>query len=398
LGWAAAARRNSLLTMPCVLICAMLKWHLHHTAKAFENSGALAGYWVSNANISRVASSRYRRIWPYHLLKKPFYHLPFPNLDEWTRWLLLPAYDVWVRSQKLPDECNVVMGPMGSCLPLFEMADKQDRRILKVFDAPNSHPQTFARLWQDECDRFMPGYKIPFPEWAVERISREIEEADLVLCPSDFVKESMVEHGVEEAKCFVRHFGVDTSIFRPREVAPERPLFVSVASVCLRKGHQYLFPAFRRFKETHPDARLVCVGGLRPDFRREWPKWRDDVEHHPFMHHEGIAALLKTATAFVLASVEEGFARVLSEAMAAGLPVIATHETGITTVAVHGVDAWVIPARDEEAIHQALWRLTEDRGLNESMGKNARMIGNESNTWQDYGDAILARVGEALTR
>jgi glycosyltransferase involved in cell wall biosynthesis len=77
--------------------------------------------------------------------------------------------------------------------------------------------------------------------------------------------------------------------------------------------------------------------------------------------------------------------------------VIATHETGITTVAVHGVDAWVIPARDEEAIHQALWRLTEDRGLNESMGKNARMIGNESNTWQDYGDAILARVGEAIT-
>jgi glycosyltransferase involved in cell wall biosynthesis len=243
----------------------------------------------------------------------------------------------------------------------------------------------------------MPGYKIPFPGWAVERISREIEVADLVLCPSDFVKESMVEHGVDEAKCFVRHFGVDTSIFRPREVAPERPLFVSVASVCLRKGHQYLFPAFRRFKETHPDARLVCVGGLRPDFRREWPKWRDDVEHHPFMHHEGIAALLKTATAFVLPSVEEGFARVLSEAMAAGLPVIATHETGITTVAVHGVDAWVIPARDEEAIHQALLRLTEDRGLNESMGKNARMIGNESNTWQDYGDAILARVGEAIT-
>jgi glycosyltransferase involved in cell wall biosynthesis len=322
--------------------------------------------------------------------------LPFPNLDEWTRWLLLPAYDVWVRSQKLPDECNVVMGPMGSCLPLFEMADKQDRRILKVFDAPNSHPRTYARLWQDECDRFMPGYKIPFPGWAVERISREIEVADLVLCPSDFVKESMVEHGVDEAKCFVRHFGVDTSIFRPREVAPERPLFVSVASVCLRKGHQYLFPAFRRFKETHPDARLVCVGGLRPDFRREWPKWRDDVEHHPFMHHEGIAALLKTATAFVLPSVEEGFARALSEAMAAGLPVIATHETGITTVAVHGVDAWVIPARDEEAIHQALWRLTEDRGLNESMGKNAQIIGSASNTWQEYGDAILARIKEEL--
>jgi glycosyltransferase involved in cell wall biosynthesis len=375
--------------MPRVLISAMLKWHLHQTAKTFEAAGALSGYWVSNANISGVSAERYRRIWPYHLLKKPFYHLPFPNLDEWTRWVFLPAYDTWVRSQKIPEDCDVVMGPMGSCLPLFRMADTSDRKILKVFDAPNSHPQTYAALWQDECDKFMPGYRIPFPTWAVDRISREIEEADLVLCPSDFVKESMVHQGVDERKCIVRHFGVDTSIFHPREAIPDPPVFVSVGSVCLRKGHQYLFPAFHRLKEFHPGARLICVGGVRPDFQKEWPRWMDEVEHHSFMNHAEIAGLMKSSTAFVLASVEEGFARVISEALASGLPVIATHETGITTVTKHGEAAWIVPARDTAALHEAMQILADDRNLNELMGRRALEIGRQSNTWQDYGDDIL---------
>lgn len=381
---------------PRVVISAMLKWYLHHTALSFEKTGCLAQYWVSNAKPAGLDRSRYRRIWPYHLLKKPFYHLGSAQLDEWTRWWFLPAYDAWVSQQRIPTHCNVVMGPMGSCESLFRLADHQGRRILKVFDAPNSHPYSCVRLWQDQCDAFMPGYRIPFPAWAAERMAREIQTADLVLCPSIFVKESMMRHGVPERKCFVRHFGVDTSVFEPRERIPEKPVLVCVGSVCLRKGHQHLFRAFARLKQTHPDARLICIGGVRPDFKKEWPKWKHAIEHHPSMNHPQVAAVLKQATAFVLASVEEGFARVLSEAMAAGLPIVATHETGITTVTRHGEAAWVVPARDIDALHDAMRLLCDDRQLNERMGMKSLEIGHRSNTWQDYGDAILQWLTEEL--
>ena len=379
---------------PRVLIAAMLKWYLHHTAKAFEARDALTGYWVSNANITGVKN--YRRIWPYHLLKKPFYHLPFVQLEEWTRWLFLPAYDAWLARQILPAGTNVVMGPMGACELLFKLADRQERPILKVFDAPNSHPRLYARLWRQECGEFSPGYRIPFPDSAIDRISREIAQADLILCPSDFVKESMVEQGIPEAKCHVRHFGVDTSIFKPRSSLPEKPVFISVGSVCLRKGHQYLFRAFAELRKTHPEARLICIGGLRPDFEQEWPAWREMVEHHPFLPHGRIAELLQGATAFVLASVEEGFARVLSEAMAAGLPVIATHESGATTVVGDGRHGIIVPARDIAALQQAMARLARDAALNRRMGEAARLAGAVRNTWQDYGDDLLQRISQAL--
>jgi glycosyltransferase involved in cell wall biosynthesis len=381
-----------------ILICTMLKWYLHHSAAAFQQRNALSSYWVSNANISGIAQRRYRRIWPYHLLKKPLYHLPFTQLEEWSRWWLLPLYDVWVRLQKIPKDCNVVMGPMGSCEPLFKLADAQRRGILKVFDAPNSHPYEYAKLWQNECTTFAPRYKIPFPKWVIERIAREISAADLVLCPSQFVKESMVANGVAEQKCVIRHFGVDTSMFQPRENVPESAVFVCVGSICVRKGHQYLFRAFSKLKESHPEARLICIGGIRPDFRSEWPRWRETIEHHEFLDHQQIAALMKSASAFILASVEEGFARVLSEAMAAGLPIIATHETGITTVTRHMEAAWVIPARSVEAIETAMRTLVEDRHLNETMGTKAQEIGQGRNTWQDYGDDLLQMINARLPR
>ncbi len=385
---------QGMVTGPRVLIAAMLKWYLHHTAKAFEARGALGGYWVSNANTTGVEP--YRRIWPYHLLKKPFYHLPFVQLEEWTRWWLLPVYDAWVERQEIPEDCNAVMAPMGSCEPLFRLADLSGRRVLKVFDAPNSHPADCARTWQEECDRFMPGYRIPWPARAVRRMAREIESADLVICPSDFVRESMVSRGVPAEKCHVRHFGVDTSIFRPRPGVPERPVFVCVGSICLRKGHQYLFRAFAKLRESHPEARLVCIGGVRPDFAVEWPAWRGMIEHHPQLSQSALAEILREASAFVLASVEEGFARVLSEAMAAGLPLIATHESGATTVITDGLQGMVVPVRSVEALYVAMKRLAEDRAMNRRMGEAALVAGAVKNSWQDYGDNLLGRISREL--
>ncbi|MGJ8696837.1 MAG: glycosyltransferase family 4 protein [Verrucomicrobiaceae bacterium] len=324
--------------------------------------------------------------------------MPFTNFEENTRWTFLPLYDWWVRRQKLPDECNVVMGPMGSCTPLYDLADQCERRILKVFDAPNSHPYSMRARWQGECDEFADGAKIPFPDSTIERIADEIKRADLILCPSIFVRDSMIENGVPPEKCFVTHFGVNTSIFRPRKSLPEVPTFVSVGNVCLRKGHQYLFRAFEKVRKEYPNARLICIGAARPDFDMEWPRWENMVEYHPSLPHSEVAEKLQGSTAFVLASVEEGFARVLSEAMACALPIIATAETGATTVMKDNEEALIVPCRDVEAIEKAMVKLIEDTELNMAMGERAYAVGAVENTWDDYSGRLYDIFAEKLEK
>ena len=369
---------------PKTLIAGMGSWHLGHTAREFEKLDALSGYWVSNSSRSGVSEHKYRRIWDYHLAQKLFYHLPFPNLEEEMRWINLSFYERWIASQSLPEGTNVVQGPMGSCEVLFRLAAQSGRKVLKVFDAPNSHPTNLVGYWQRECDLYAPGYRVPMCLAARSRINRELEQADLILCPSNFVRDTMVLNGIPASKCFVSHFGVDTSIFTPRTDLPPDPTFVCVGSICLRKGHQYLFRAFEQLKQKMPGARLICVGGVRPDFKQEWKRWEGTFEHHRSLPHAEISKLFSSATAFILASVEEGFARVLSEAMACALPIIATYETGATTVIRDGQEGFVVPARNVPALTESMISAATNREQNLEMGRKALLTGATANTWADY--------------
>jgi glycosyltransferase involved in cell wall biosynthesis len=222
------------------------------------------------------------------------------------------------------------------------------------------------------------------------RMNRELERADLVLCPSVFVKDTMLANGVPEEKCFLNPFGVDTSVFVPRKVVPQKPRFISVGMILLRKGFQYLFRAFEQVRRVLPEAELICVGNYRPDFKLERRRWEGTFTHHRSLPHEKLAPLLAECTAFVLPALEEGFARVIPEAMAAGLPIVASYESGATTLVRDEVEGLIIHPREPRQIADAMIRLAQDRGLNQRMGEAARLKGAERNTWQDYGDRLLA--------
>jgi glycosyltransferase involved in cell wall biosynthesis len=384
-------------TKPKILIAGMASWYLGHTAREFEKNESLTGYWVSNSSRSGVTKSKYKRIWDYHLAQKLFYHLPFPNLEENMRWHNLPFYDRWIRRQTLPPETNIVQGPMGSCEALFDLADKANQKILKVFDAPNSHPTTLVGFWQRECDLYASGYSVPMCLAARSKINRELERADVVLCPSNFVRDTMVLNGVPSDKCFISHFGVDTSIFQPRKTLPPVPTFVSVGILSLRKGYQYLFRAIQTVREKHPNARLVCVGQIRPDFKKELPKWVGTFEHHHSLSHSEIAILLASSTAFILPSVEEGFARVISEAMACAVPIIATYESGATTVVRDGKEGLIIPSRSPDELASAMLRAIANPEENMKMGNDAFLAGGQSNTWTDYAQRLYRIYSERLS-
>ena len=380
-----------------LLIAGMNSWYLNHTAREAESMGSLAGYWVGNKKSSGLPSAKYRRIWPYHLAQKPFYSLPFAELEERMRWHNLPFYDFWIKRQSLPDDVNVVQAPMGSCKALFALAAKSPNKILKIFDAPNSHPTNLFGYWQRECDLFAPGYVIPIPSWVRSRINREIEAADVVLCPSQFVRDTMLMNGVSPAKCFVSHFGVNTEMFTKRESLPATPKFICVGSLTVRKGHQYLFRAFEKVKVQLPDAELICVGGVRPDFKTELPRWKGTFTHIEAVSHPELAKMLAGATAFVLPSMEEGFARVLSEAMACGLPILASYESGATTVVRDGEEGIILQPRDIDGMAAAMIHVARDREDNHRMGEAAYLTGGQSNTWTDYTRRLLAEYDRRLT-
>jgi glycosyltransferase involved in cell wall biosynthesis len=377
------------------LLTALGSMHTQPVARALQDRDALAGLWISGKNHAGIAPDKYRRCWPYHLAMKFFYHQPSQRLREWMTHQLLPIWAAWVRRQK-PPPFDVAYGcGGGQGTELFEHAERIG--ALKVLDSSSSHPTSAYGFWQRECDIWNPGSKVATPRWMFSRWNRELERADIILCPSTFVRDSMLYNGIPESKCVLNPYGVDTSTFKPRTVVPEKPRFICVATICLRKGHQYLFRAFEKVKRVLPEAELICAGPHYPDFARERPRWQGTFTHYKGLSHVELTKLLQRCTAFVFPSNEEGFARSVVESMAAGLPIIATHESGATTLVNNGVEGIIVRARDVDQIADAMVRVAKDRALNERMGRAAatRVV---NNSWGDFADRLIRICEKALAR
>ena len=376
-----------------VLLVSAGGWWLPHPAKAFSQRGALAGLWISNKNSTEVPVEKFRRCWPFHLAMKPFFHFTPQIVEEKAFYALFPIWKSWFLSQAFP-QCNVVQAIAGFATEPFARAEKIG--ALKVVDCPNSHPLTYYGFWQRECDLWCPGEKVPIPQWMFARMNRELERADMIIVQSNFCRDSMLLNGIPSRKIVVNPMGVDTSVFKPRLKVPTTPRFIAVGTICLRKGHQYLFRAFEKVRKQLPTAELICVGDYKTDFRRERPRWEGTFTHYRHLSHSKLAELLQTCTAFVFPSQEEGIARAQIEALAAGLPVIGTYEGGATTVVDDGVEGLIVRGRDPQCIAEAMLRIATDHELNRHMGEAAFRKGAVKNTWQDYGDRLLAEYHKRL--
>jgi len=327
---------------------------------------------------------------------KPFYHFAPQIVRERAFYALFPIWRAWLTRQQIPADCNVAQGLIGYCTELFFLAEPN--RPLRVVDCPNSHPLTYFGFWQRECDLWCPGHKVPIPRWMFARMTRELELADLIIVQSTFCKESMLWNGIPEDKIFVSPMGVDTTIFKPRKHVPLRPRFVCVGTICLRKGHQYLFRAFSEVIKAIPDAELICVGSYKADFAKERPQWEGTFTHIEHLNHSELSQLLQNCSAFVFPSQEEGIARAQIEALACGLPVIGTHEAGTTTLVKDGVEGYIVGSRNVASLAQAMIQVVKNPERNHAMGAAAFQKGASANTWQDYGDRLLKRIEDETAR
>ena len=167
------------------------------------------------------------------------------------------------------------------------------------------------------------------------------------------------------------------------ETLPDRgsstgpPVIKTVGNIRRVKGHDIFVRAAAQIAKQFPDARF-SVGGavLEPEFK---------AELHALVREQGIGdrfsfdgsvsdlhSYLADATVFVLPSRSEGFSNAIIEAMAAGLPLVATDVGGNAEAIQDGVNGFLVPSEDVDALADALRRLLADPARAQAMGKAGR--------------------------
>jgi glycosyltransferase involved in cell wall biosynthesis len=288
-------------------------------------------------------------------------------------------YDLWACRRVEP--CDLFHGWGGFCLRSLNRARNFGAVTVVVW--ASVHPIFQTELLQEEYRRW--GLRFERPRSVLQRVLEEIAVADYVLIPSDFVRQTFLTQGVAEEKLIQIPFGVDVNRFRPaaqeRRSGPFRVLFVGQVNV--GKGVLYLLDAWQQL--CWRGAELWMVGRAAPEARPLLARYADSPGVRFLGHVADPVSVYQQADLFVFPSLHEGSALVTYEALACGRPVVTTPNAG--SVVRHGVEGFIVPIRDVEALAAGLERLRADGRLRQAMGEAARRRA-EGFTWVRYGDSL----------
>ena len=230
-----------------------------------------------------------------------------------------------------------------------------------------------------------------FPEWNlsprgrlfrgdIERSLRRKEEeyrlADLIVVNSDFAKETFTQAGVDGRKIFSIPTGcpaVSESKNGQKSPGTNRPLiFIYVGALSLRKGVPYLLKAWRAIKPGK-SAELWLVGGDELP-ARFFEEKLEGVKRMGRLSGPSLEKIYRQADVLVLPTLLEGFAHVIVEALAFGLAVITTKESGSGPLVIPGQNGFIVEAGNAEALAQAMEACLKDPARAREMGRASREI------------------------
>lgn len=210
---------------------------------------------------------------------------------------------------------------------------------------------------------------------------------DLFLPVSEYWKNRLISLGCDSKKIIVHRMGIDTKKFHfsERRVCEGDPVrILSVGRFVEKKGYEYALKAVARTIEKHKNIEYIIVGDgpLRNEILSlaEELGIRDQVLHIEAADQETLLSIYQKAHFFLLPSVtahngdQEGIPLVLMEAQAMGLPVIATHHSGIPEVVVDGKSGFLLDERDESAMAKKIEYLIRHPESWSGLGRTGRKI------------------------
>lgn len=272
----------------------------------------------------------------------------------------------------------------------FDTRLSQTVRRLKVADVKILHtwewiPKTIRVLKEKN-----PGLKI-IRDVVVNRynefysgtpITEEETVTDIFLSPSSFSTGQLLSWGIPEHKIVEIPFGVDTKLFRPASTIGDGPLrFAFTGGISKRKGVDSLLRVWKRLDLA--DAELHLYGRVREDVARNL-KGAKNVICHGYIP---LSEELPKNHIFVFPSTLEGSAKSVYEALACGLPVITTPNSG--SVVRNGIEGIIVTAGDDDELEDAMLSLYRDTELRAKYSSNARARAEEF-TWDRYAGEVWA--------
>lgn len=282
---------------------------------------------------------------------------------------------------------------MSSSYEAFLTCEHQP--VLKILDQFIGHPEKLNEILLAEVKKQpdLAGISKDFiTEKRLQKSLQELALADCVVAGSNFVRQTLLDKGISDKKIAVIPYGVDINRFTPHTTPHTDSKFnlLFVGNLSVRKGVHYLLDAVQKINE--PKIQLTLVGEMENSYFNK--KLGPNCVWHPAVPNSEMPQIYRTADIFVFPSLFEGSALSIYEALASGLPVLTTENSG--SVVRDGLEGFIIPPRNSDILRDQILLLFNNPSLRLKMSRAARTRAEEY-TWENY-SLRVAELAKNLLR
>lgn len=348
--------------------------------------------WTAPEGVS-LKTHPWREILRVGLVKTGLAHRFSINHQRLTDWIYT-SLDHHVAKHHL-EGLDAIYAYEDGAATTFRAAKQQG--IFCLYELPILFYSMSRQIQAEEADRF-PALASALqaarePAGKIERKQQEVQLADHIFVPSSITKQSLLDFGIAPEKISVIPYGAPIEYFRPQPKTDELFRTLYVGRLEPRKGIHYLLQAWQALQL--PAAELLLVGSN--EFPPGWLEQYSDIFRYiPSVPHAALNEYYSSADVLIFPSLVEGLALVMLEAMACGIPIITTTHTGGSDIIADGVEGFIVPIRNVEALKEKIeWCYRHPQELSE-MGRNARRKA-EQLTWPLYRHKLAIRVREILS-
>ncbi|TAH25356.1 MAG: glycosyltransferase [Cytophagales bacterium] len=288
-------------------------------------------------------------------------------------------HDNWAAS-KLNKEYTIVVGYEECSVQTFRKAKQIG--LITVLDLAQIHYKEIE-LISTEFPIFSEVYKNKKLRQKINQIKEEeLALADYILCLSEFAKASLIKHGISADKITVVNLGFDPKKFTPKSIyqsnSNQALKIVYAGTVTKRKGIDQVL----RLVEDMPNQIELSVIGAVSDASDIFQPYLSKIKWYPYLEQQEMNDIFNEQDVFVFPSYLDSWAMVVLEAMACGLPVVISTNTGAKDVVDHTCGA-IISTGDYESLKKEITEMYLNRNEIENKGKMANQLV-QKYTWAAY--------------
>jgi glycosyltransferase involved in cell wall biosynthesis len=329
-------------------------------------------------------------------LAKGEFRIPYRVLGK-MRALSLHDHIVAHRLKKLVGKIDIIHTYAAGSVETLRTARKLG--IPTVLERTNAHTRFAFDVVGKEFERL--GVTLPPSDeyyYRADLLAKEESEyqaADYLLCPSDFVVKTFTDRGFPREKLLRFINGVDDKVFFPSSELREsgRPFTMLFVGVCaVRKGVHFALEAWLSSPASR-HGKFLIAGNVLPGYVEKLAAWLCHPSVSVLGHVEDVPGLMRKSDILALPSIEEGFGRVVTEAMASGCVPLASD--ACTDFCRHMQTGLRHPVGDVQTLAQQITMVYEDRALLAQLRSSGLAMVPQM-TWTAGGVGLLGAYRQAI--